>query len=107
MFRRYLKKDALEHATYLALEKMELNQKAYQIIHELQLPEELVVRGNTKMACLILLCAYKLGSGNKLQDRHRALFEPGQADDLWGRYFNIFRDSNTRNRILFFRDPLI
>ena len=54
-------------------------------MREFELPDELVAQINTKMACLIMLCSHNLGHESKLQDKHRVLFENGNADDLWAK----------------------
>ena len=77
MFRRFLKKSILAKSTYTKIRKLKLAQKANLIVESLQLPQELLNKNQTKMACLILFNSHNLVSDRKLQDKHRRLFKEG------------------------------
>lgn len=66
MFRRFLKKSILSKSVYAKIRKLKLAHKASLIVESLELPQELLDKSHTKMACLILFNSHNLVSNRKL-----------------------------------------
>ena len=108
MFRRFLKKRAIPKATLKRVKETKLSERATIIEQALGLPEELVGQRYTKLACLIMINSHRLVHDRKMKTQCRRLFPNfNQADEMWARYFSIFLDNNSLERVTFFSDPLI
>ena len=108
MFRRFLKKRALPKAVLKVVKETKLVDRATVISQALDLPEELLGQSHTKLACLIMLNSHRLVHDRKMKTQCRRLFPNfNQADEMWARYFSIFLDNNSLERVTFFSDPLI
>ena len=76
------------------------------IVQALNLPKELAIKHETRLACLIMLNSHSLVHERRMKPECRALL--GQsADEMWARYYHVFLDNNASERYTFFYDPLI
>lgn len=106
MFRRFLKKEALPKSTIAQIHMQPLGMQGHLLADALGVPSALMQQPLTAKALLMLVCSHRITRRKKLTPQARSLMSQN-AQFIWDRYYEVFNENSTRDRVTFFSDPLI
>ena len=106
LFRRYLKNEALSSQTYKEIKAKPIVQQGELLTHALEVPEGLAEQTRTHLVILLLIYSHRVMVKKQLIPECQQIMRPFM-NQLWPRFFEIFKDNNSNQRIGFFTEPLI